>query len=170
MSDPISFSINGQSITAAAEDGDMALVDFLHEREGLTGTKFCCGIAVCHACTVAVRPQKNAPLEKVLSCTTPVEAVRGAEIMTIEGLGAPDKLEPLQEAFLEAFAFQCGYCTSGFLMSATVLLERLKISPVSEDELDGQIERWVGDNICRCSGYVRYVEAIRGVALQQMRG
>jgi aerobic-type carbon monoxide dehydrogenase small subunit (CoxS/CutS family) len=170
MSDPINFSINGQAISASADDGDMALVDYLHEREGLTGTKFCCGIAVCRACTVASRPQPNAPLEKLLSCTTPVDAVRGAEIMTIEGLGSPDNLAPLQEAFLEAFSFQCGYCTSGFLMAATVLLERLRISPVPEDALDAQIEHWVGDNICRCTGYVRYVEAIRRVALEQMRG
>lgn len=170
MNDSINFSINGQPVTASAEDADMALVDFLHEREGLTGTKFCCGIAVCRACTVASRPRKNAPLEKVLSCTTPVGAVKGADIMTIEGLGKPDNLAPLQKAFLELFAFQCGYCTSGFLMAATVLLERLEIAPVAEDELDRQIEHWVGDNICRCSGYVRYVEAIREVALQRMRG
>lgn len=165
MSGKIQFFVNDVAVEADSEDADLPLLDFLHEYLNLTGTKFCCGIGVCRACTVATRNSRNAPLEKTLSCSTPLSLINGIHVYTVEGLGSAENLAPLQQAFLEHFSFQCGYCTPGFLMAATVLLERLRLSPVTAGQLDGMIEEWVGNNVCRCTGYTRYVEAIREVAM-----
>ena len=164
MSDVIQFTVNGSAVSAEQEDSDMPLVDYLHENLNQTGTKFCCGIGVCHACTVISRNSPNAPAEKMLSCSTPVSAIDGMHITTIEGVGEPDKLSPLQQAFLENFSFQCGYCAPGFLMSATVLMERLQMQPVTQAVFEDMLKTWVGENICRCTGYMRYIDAIRQVA------
>ncbi|HEY7774167.1 MAG TPA: (2Fe-2S)-binding protein [Marinagarivorans sp.] len=166
----VQFYVNDNPVSASADDADMALVDYLHERQNLTGTKFCCGIGICRACTVAVRNQQSAPLEKLLSCSTPLSAISGRRVYTVESLAPNSHLTPLQQAFLKHFAFQCGYCTPGFLMAATALLEHLMITQVKESQLDGLIEQWVGGNICRCTGYIRYIEAIREVALPIVRG
>lgn len=139
------------------------LVDFLHDELGLTGTKFCCGIGVCRACTVAARNVPTAPEVPMLSCSTPVSAVDGYEIRTVESLGTEEDLSPIQKAFLEHFAFQCGYCTPGFAMAATILLDRLKQHPIREDQMDEVISEACGPHICRCTGYVRYYEAIKHV-------
>ena len=165
----ISFVLNGEETEAPSTDGDMALVDYLHERLGLTGTKFCCGIGECRACTVVTRNGPNAAMQTTLSCSTPVDSLTGLEIFTVEGLQQGDELLPLQQAFLRHFSFQCGYCTPGFLMATWVLLQKLQLSPISENELDDAIEQGVGRNICRCSGYVRYYQAIRELALPLTR-
>lgn len=169
MSAPIRFSINDRVVQADAGDADMALVDFLHERQDLTGTKFCCGIGVCRACTVATRSGDGALLEKTLACSTPVSAVENMAVYTVESLGSEQALAPLQQAFLEHFAFQCGYCAPGFLMAATAMLSHLQRAPVEESQLDDLMDTWVGGNLCRCTGYVRYMEAIRSVALPYTR-
>lgn len=88
------------------------------------------------------------------------------DIITIESQATHGQLSPLQEAFLTEFAFQCGYCTSGFLMAAVTLAENLQMSPVREDQLDTEIEKALGEHICRCTGYVRYYEATRKVLLK----
>ena len=165
MSSPVQFFINDKAVQASAEDSDMTLVDFLHERQNLTGTKFCCGIGVCRACTVATRNEQSTVLEKTLAFSTPVSFLEGQRIYTVESLGSEEILSPLQQAFLDHFSFQCGYCAPGFLMAATAMLSHLKVTPVSAAELDEVIETWVGGNLCRCTGYVRYLEAIRKVAL-----
>jgi aerobic-type carbon monoxide dehydrogenase small subunit (CoxS/CutS family) len=165
MSKSVQFFINDVAVQATADDSDMALVDYLHERKNLTGTKLCCGIGVCRACTVATRNQPGAPLEKMLACSTPVSFLQDMRIYTVEGLGNENALAPLQQAFLDNFSFQCGYCAPGFLMAATVLIDRLKATPVSASQLDEMMDNWVGDNLCRCTGYVRYKAAIRQVAL-----
>lgn len=170
MSASIPFKINDKAVQADIEDADMPLVDFLHERQNLTGTKFCCGIGVCRACTVATRNSDGALLEKTLACSTPVSAMRNMTVYTVESLGSEQALAPLQQAFLEHFSFQCGYCAPGFLMAATAMLSHLKSAPVEVSELDQVIETWVGGNLCRCTGYVRYMEAIREVALPYTRG
>jgi aerobic-type carbon monoxide dehydrogenase small subunit (CoxS/CutS family) len=170
MTQPVNFYINDKAVQADAGDSDMALIDFLHERQNLTGTKFCCGIGVCRACTVATRNQEGALLEKTLACSTPVSAVNDMRIYTVEGLGTQEALAPLQQAFLENFSFQCGYCAPGFLMAATAMLSHLKSAPVPVDQLDDVISNWVGGNLCRCTGYVRYMEAIRAVALPYTLG
>ncbi|USX14713.1 2Fe-2S iron-sulfur cluster-binding protein [Oxalobacteraceae bacterium OTU3CAMAD1] len=170
MTQPIRFHINDKPVQAEAGDADMALIDFLHERQDLTGTKFCCGIGVCRACTVATREKGDGVLEKTLSCSTPVSAVENMSIYTVESLGSEQALAPLQQAFLENFSFQCGYCAPGFLMAATAMLSHLKRAPVPASQLDAVMETWVGGNLCRCTGYVRYMEAIRKVALPYTLG
>ena len=159
----VELTINGEPTGPRQVSTDLALVDFLQEDLDLTGTKFCCGIGVCRACTVLVRPRPDAPSVPVLSCSTPVVAVNGAEITTVEGLANGEGLSDLQSAFLDHFAFQCGYCAPGFLPAATGLLERLETEPIRREEIDGAIEEAVGAHICRCTGYVRYHQAIRAV-------
>jgi aerobic-type carbon monoxide dehydrogenase small subunit (CoxS/CutS family) len=165
MSETIHFHVNDRPVKADAADADMPLIDYLHERHNLTGTKFSCGIGVCRACTVTTRNEKNALLEKTLACSTPVSACKDMRVYTVESLGSEEALAPLQQAFLENFSFQCGYCAPGFLMAATAMLAHLKNSPTQQSQLDGVMEQWVGGNLCRCTGYVRYMEAIRQVAL-----
>lgn len=145
---------------------DLPLVEFLNEELGLTGTKFCCGIGVCRACTVSVRRSESSPPVPVLSCSTPVRAVDGRSVTTVEGLaGADGQPNLLQQIFLDDFAFQCGYCTPGFLMATTVLMERLASAPIREARLGAAIEQAVGPHVCRCTGYVRYHQAIRRAVL-----
>jgi aerobic-type carbon monoxide dehydrogenase small subunit (CoxS/CutS family) len=165
MSTNVQFFINEKPVEASADDSDMSLLEFLQERQNLTGTKLCCGIGVCRACTVGTRNQADAPMQKTLACSTPVSFLQGMRIYTVEGLARDDALAPLQQAFLENFSFQCGYCAPGFLMAATALVERIKQVPTRASELDALMDTWVGDNLCRCTGYVRYKEAIRKVAL-----
>jgi aerobic-type carbon monoxide dehydrogenase small subunit (CoxS/CutS family) len=159
-------TVNGKLIEPRQVDADLPLVDFLQDELGLTGTKLCCGIGVCRACTVAVRNLPHAPEVPVLSCSTPVSAVNGQEIRTVEGLAVGGAPNPLQQAFLDHFAFQCGYCTPGFLMATTILVERLRARPIARAEVDAAIAEACGQHICRCTGYVRYYQAIRQVLLE----
>lgn len=163
MTGSVAFSVNGRPVQVGGADLDLPLVDYLHDELDVTGTKFCCGIGVCRACTVAVRRTQEAPLEVLLACSTPVSQLDGMALHTVEGLADGDDLHPLQHAVLTHFAFQCGYCTPGFLMAAWVLLDRLRRSPIPARELDAAIERALGQHICRCSGYVRYYQAVRAV-------
>lgn len=166
-SDSINFSIvlNGKPTAPKRVPADLRLIDFLNESEGLTGTKFCCGIGVCRACTVAVERVPGAQLEPLLSCSTAVAEVNGQGITTVEGLADEKGLSPLQTAFLEEFAFQCGYSTPGFLMAAHVLIDRLRRAPIRHEQVDETILEAVGQHVCRCTGYVRYYAAIRKVIL-----
>ncbi len=166
----VQFFVNDQPVQCSADDSDMNLIDFLHQRQNLTGTKFGCGAGVCRACTVATRNQPSAPLEKTLACSTPVSFMQGMRVYTVESLGSEEQLAPLQQAFLENFAFQCGYCAPGFLMAATAMLDHMQNHAVSKAGLDDLIMNWVGGNICRCTGYVRYLDAIRQVALPLTKG
>ncbi len=143
----------------------LMLADFLQESKNLTATRVCCGIGVCRACTVAVKHSAQESFEATRACITPVVSLDGATIKTTEGLAEADQLHPLQEAFLKNFSFQCGYSTSGFLMGAYSLLDKLRLAPVSADKIDEAILEGVGDNICRCTGYLRYYTAIKEVIL-----
>ena len=170
MSDAgIRIHVNGHPVTVPTADADMSLAEFLHERLDLTGTKVCCGIGVCRACTVGMRSSSEALMEKTLACVTLVSAVANQYVFTVESLADGNQLSPLQQTFLESFAFQCGYCTPGFLMAATAMLEHLKAYRIGADQLDAAIDMWVGGNLCRCTGYVKYREAIRKVAQLQMK-
>jgi aerobic-type carbon monoxide dehydrogenase small subunit (CoxS/CutS family) len=162
----VQLRVNSKPTEPRRVEADLPLLDFLQDELGLTGTKLCCGIGVCRACTVAVRSVPQAPAVPVLSCSTPVRAVNGQEIDTVEGLAGPHGLHPLQRSFLDHFAFQCGYCAPGFLMAATVLVERLRLSPIPRSECDAAIAEACGQHICRCTGYVRYHQAIRQVLLE----
>jgi aerobic-type carbon monoxide dehydrogenase small subunit (CoxS/CutS family) len=161
----LDVTINDERFHREAIDENLKLVDFLREEVGLTGTKFCCGIAVCRVCTVAVQGAPGAHQEAIRSCTTPVSDVNGRIVTTVEGLDRDGELHPLQKAFLENFSFQCGYSAPGFLMASYCLLDRLKRSPVPAQDVDAAIHDAVGQHICRCTGYVRYHRAIRQVIL-----
>ena len=166
----ISITINGQVVQRNVSD-DLALVDFLQEDLGLTGTKLCCGIGVCKACTVAVKQNPTSLSQPILACSTPAVLLNGQNITTIEGIAGgsnpPQKISPVQQAFLDHFAFQCGYCTPGFVMATTMLIERLRGAPVSIEALDAAIANAVGQHICRCTGYARYYRAIRAVIMSE---
>lgn len=171
----LAIVLNGQPLVREEVAPDMMLVDFLREELGLTGTKFCCGIAVCRVCTVSVAHRPGALEVATRACTTPLAEVNGRSVTTVEGLSRPPAdegagpgeadLHPLQQAFLDHFAFQCGYCCPGFLMASYALLDRLARQPVPRDAVDAAVEAAVGQHICRCTGYLRYHRAIRQVVL-----
>ena len=162
----LSLTINNERFTRDAIDGQMWLNDFLRDELNMTGTKFCCGIAVCRVCMVAVARVPGAQQQPVRSCTTSLHEVNGKIITTVEGLAKTGNLHPLQRAFLENFSFQCGYSAPGFLMAAYCLLDRLARSPIPKSAVDAAIQDAVGQHICRCTGYVRYHRAIRQVVLE----
>jgi len=151
MQRAISFELNGKPVRLSADPGRM-LLWVLREDLGLTGTKFGCGAGFCGACTVIVDS------EAVRSCATPVSAVEGKRVVTIEGLSRNGRLHPLQQAFLEHHAFQCGFCTPGMIMNAYALLLR-NPQPTRE-----QIIRAMDDNLCRCGSHPRIVAAIEQAA------
>jgi aerobic-type carbon monoxide dehydrogenase small subunit (CoxS/CutS family) len=160
----IDLRINGADASADDAEAGTTLLDYLHETRRLTGTKLACGIAVCRACTVAVRRHPGALLQTALACSTTLETLRGTEILTIEGVApSANALHPVQIAFLDAFAFQCGYCTPGFTMAALVLLDRLRLSPVAAADVPAAIEDVIGDHVCRCTGYAGYHQALEGL-------
>jgi aerobic-type carbon monoxide dehydrogenase small subunit (CoxS/CutS family) len=163
---PVQFTVNGQPIRTTVPD-DLPLVDFLQEELGLSGTRLCCGIGVCKVCTVKAQRVPSAQGQPMLSCSTPVALLQGQSITTVEGVGSPQSPSKVQQAFLDHFAFQCGYCTPGFVMATTMLMERLRVTPVARDQLDQAIEEAVGQHICRCTGYAKYYTAIAAVILAE---
>src|SRR5499433_3405049 len=146
----IKLTVNGapQAITI---DVRTSLLDLLRERLQLTGTKKGCDHGQCGACTVHVNGRR------VLSCLTMALLLDGQEITTIEGLGSPDNLHPMQAAFLEHDGYQCGYCTSGQIMSAVALLKE----PCGPNDAD--VKELMSGNICRCGAYANIVAAIQQV-------
>jgi len=165
----LTLKVNGKSYSLVALDTRTSLLDALREHLDLTGSKKGCDHGQCGACTVLVDGHR------VNSCLTLAAVVNGAEITTIEGLAHGDTLSPIQEAFLEHDAFQCGYCTPGQICSATALLEEHKhntLSTVSFEtgnltapELtDNEIRERMSGNICRCAAYPNIVAAVRAVA------
>jgi isoquinoline 1-oxidoreductase alpha subunit len=147
---PINFSVNGQPVRID-EEADAPLLWVLRDEIGLKGTKFGCGIGMCGACTVHVggRPTR--------SCITPISAVEGAEVTTIEGLD-PAGNHPVQQAWRELQAPQCGYCQSGQIMQAVVLLEDFP------NPTDADIDAVMTGNLCRCMTYSRIRDAIKKAA------
>ena len=133
-------------------DGEQPLLDVLRDNLGLTGTKFGCGEGQCGACTVLV---DGVPIR---SCRTPVGSVGPQQVTTIEGLEKDGRLHPLQQAFLDAGAMQCAYCTSGMIMSGFVLLTK------NPHPTDAEIVGFMEGNICRCGVYPRIVDAIKRAA------
>lgn len=161
----ISLTVNGTRHRIDAARGEERLLDFLHEELDLTGTKFCCGIGICRACTVKVVRPPAGVAEPVIACSTALRLLDGAEVSTVESLAQGEVLDPVQEAFLRHFAFQCGYCTPGFAMAARMFLDWLETAPLTEAELPAAIETALGSHVCRCSGYVRYHAAVAELAL-----
>ena len=152
----IRLSVNGvdKSITT---DSERRLLDVLREEFHLTGTKYGCGEGQCGACAVLVSGKR------LLSCISPITVAEGESVTTIEGLAQGDSLHEVQEAFLEEEAMQCGYCTSGMILSAVALLQ--KNPNPSEDE----IAAGMNGHLCRCNGYVKIVKAVKR-ASSAMRG
>jgi len=151
----VSIRINGQRFEAA--DASRNLLSFIRFDAGLTGTKYGCGEGLCGACTVLVDGQ---PLR---ACTSTVGAVAGGAITTIEGLAPEGALHPVQQAFIEESAMQCGYCIPGFIMTSVALLNR------NAQPSDGQIREALSLNICRCCTYQRILAAVAR-ASQEMTG
>ncbi len=145
--DEVSFTLNGKPVTVKA-DGERKLLYVLRTELGLTGTKYGCGEGFCGACTVVV------DREAVRSCRTPLKDVAGKSVVTIEGLATGDKLHPLQEAFAEHDALQCGYCTPGMIMNAYAML--LSNPHPSHEQIVEEME----GNLCRCGAHHRIFKAI----------
>jgi aerobic-type carbon monoxide dehydrogenase small subunit (CoxS/CutS family) len=145
------LNVNGAARTVSAAS-DRTLLSVLRDDLDLTGAKYGCGEGQCGACTVLVDGTA------VRSCVTSVAAVAGKRITTIEGLEQNGKLHPVQQAFLEAEAFQCGYCTPGMIMAAAALLEK------TEKPSETEIRRQMNGHLCRCGTYPRIVAAVRVAA------
>ena len=151
----ITFDLNGRTVSARSPD-DTPLLWVIHDELGLTGTKFGCGIGFCGACTVHVEGRATR------SCITPLRAVAGAKVTTIEGLD-PQGKHPLQIACLELQVPQCGYCQSGQIMQAATLLKDFP------NPSDRDINAVMAGSVCRCMTYVRIRKAIK-LAAAKMRG
>ena len=152
----ISFKLNGEPVSLTV-DSERKLLWVLRTDLGLTGTKYGCGVSLCGACTVLVGN------DAVRSCRLPVKYVRGKEVTTIEGLSKNGRLHPVQQAFIEQDALQCGFCTPGMILNACSLL--LKNPEPSEAEIIQQMD----DNLCRCGAYNRIIRAIQS-ASRRMKG
>jgi aerobic carbon-monoxide dehydrogenase small subunit len=154
----IRLAVNGK-VYEARLPTSMTLADFLRDDLNLIGCRIGCDQAVCGACTVLVDETPRA------ACATFVWAVSGACILTIEGLSGSDRsLHPLQTAFLEADAFQCGYCTAGMILAAKALLD------CNPDPDEADIRSWLSGNLCRCTGYQMIVEAVLSAAAAIRKG
>jgi len=147
----LTMTLNGEEVTIEVRP-DALLVDVLRDQLELTGTKEACGEGECGACTVLLDG------EPVTSCLVPALKAQGREVMTVEGLASGGELHPLQKAFIEHGAVQCGYCTPGMLMSAKALLDR------NPHPTEGEIRQAISGNLCRCTGYVKIVEAIKAAS------
>ena len=151
----ISFNLNGSTVTVQAE-ADTPLLWVIRDEVGLTGTKFGCGAALCGACTVHLN---GTPIR---SCQTPVSAVAGKKVATVESLST-DSSHPLQKAWVKHQVPQCGYCQSGQLMSAAALLSKNK------NPSDADIDNAMSGNLCRCGTYNRIRAAIKDAAAEMRR-
>lgn len=156
MEKPISFQLNGK-ITEVLLEPKHTLLWVLRNHFGLTGTKYGCGLGFCGSCTVLIDQ------EPVRSCTLAISEVAGKNVVTIEGLAKNGKLHPVQKAFVEHDALQCGFCTSGMVMNATGLLLK-NPSPTTQE-----IKAGMENNLCRCGAHVRIIEAVH-TASDEMKG
>ena len=151
MNVTVRLTVNGTE-SRITTDPQRRLLDVLREELQLTGTKYGCGEGQCGACLVLLDG------EPARSCLLPVTAADRKSVVTIEGLGRGDALHPVQEAFLEEGALQCGYCTSGMILAAAALLRK------TPDPTDAEIVAGMNGHLCRCNGYVKTVNAVRRAA------
>lgn len=153
MTQTINLDVNGRSVSVDVDDPDMPLLYVLRNDLELKGPRFGCGLGQCGACTVLVDDTS------VRSCSVPVSAFGdGKKITTLEGLGTPDRLHPIQAAFIEEQAVQCGYCINGMIMEAASLLSTNK-KPSGEEIRDA-----LANNLCRCGTHVRIIRAVQRAA------
>lgn len=160
----LSLTINGQTHGPVDVRDDLSMNDFLREMLGMTGTKFGCGAAQCLSCAIIVDEPDGSSYTSP-TCVAPAVNFDGKSIRTVEGHAKDGQLSALQQAFIDHFAFQCGYCTAGFLNEGQVLLERLARAPVTREALELTIAGALDGHLCRCTGYIRYHEAVRDVIL-----
>jgi nicotinate dehydrogenase subunit A len=158
MTQTVDFEVNGNPASVTPASDDTPLLDVLRNILGLMGTRFGCGLEQCGCCTVLIdgRPEK--------SCAKPMWSVAGKAVTTIEGLGTKEKPHPLQQAFLDEQAGQCGYCLSGIIVSAKALLDR-NPSPTR-----AEIAAALDGNICRCGSHNRILRAIQKAAAVMRNG
>ncbi|WP_226781668.1 (2Fe-2S)-binding protein [Oceaniglobus trochenteri] len=165
----VTMRINGEKTGPVDLPEDLMLLEYLHEYLNLTGTRYGCGQGVCRAC--AVIHDGAAGAEPIPACITGVAWANGRSFRTVEGHATRDddgnvtQLTSVQQAFLDHFSFQCSYCTSGFVAAATALVERLEAAPIAPEDVEDVVLDALNENICRCTGYVRYLEATRDVIL-----
>ncbi len=150
---PLQLTVNGEPVRAEVEPGTL-LVDLLRDRLGLTGTHIGCDTSQCGCCVVHVDGTA------LKSCTLLAVSAQGSDVVTIEGLAKGDALHPMQKAFHESHALQCGYCTPGMIMSALTLLER------NPDPSETEIREGLEGNLCRCTGYHNIVRAVLAAAAE----
>ena len=148
----MTLNVNGKPVAITADDQQMPLLYALRDDLGLHGARFGCGLGQCGACTVLVDGKA------MRSCVMPVATIGSKKIVTLEGLGGPGQLHPLQRAFIDEQAVQCGYCINGMIMQSAAFLAKTK-SP-SED----QIKQALADNLCRCGTHVRILRAVKRAA------
>ncbi len=153
----VSFKINGKKVTLDAAP-EARLLDVIREDLGLTGTKEGCSKGECGACSVIVDG------DLVDSCIFPVAQAEGREITTIEGLSPGGKLHPIQKAFIDAGAVQCGFCTPGMVLAAKALLDK------KSDPSDADIKEALSGNLCRCTGYTKIKNAVKKASRNEERG
>jgi aerobic-type carbon monoxide dehydrogenase small subunit (CoxS/CutS family) len=162
MPSELKFQLNGKETTVSSETG-RSLLEMLREDLKMTGTKYGCGEGACGACTVLVDGKPT------FSCTTPANEAAGKKVATIEGLadGVPadgnNKLHAVQQAFCDAMAYQCGYCTPGMIMASVALLEQ------TAKPSEADISKALNGHLCRCCGYVNIVEAVRRASTELSR-
>jgi aerobic-type carbon monoxide dehydrogenase small subunit (CoxS/CutS family) len=150
----IRFTLNGAPVSASIKPHE-TLIDVLSQHFELKGARESCGQGLCGCCTVYVDSKA------VSSCLYLAWFVDGAKVVTVEGLGSGDTLDPVQEAFIDAYAFQCGFCTPGFVMMVKQLLD------IHTDPTDEQIRHYLTGNLCRCSAYPEIVDAVKLAALRR---
>lgn len=148
----LKLDVNGSARGVEVDDPQTPLLYVLRNDLGLTGTRFGCGLAQCGACTVLVDGRA------VRSCSTAVSAVQGKRVTTIEGVGSPERPDPLQVAFIEEQAAQCGYCTAGMIVSARALLAQ------TPRPTESQVRQALAGNLCRCGSQARVLRAVMRVA------
>jgi len=153
METTLTVTVNGTRYSLAGLEPRLLLSDFLREELALTGTHVGCEHGVCGACTVLMNG------DSVRSCLTLAIQASGADITTVEGLGTPDEMSALQEAFREHHGLQCGFCTPGMLITAEDLIRKY---PLATDE---EIRQGLSGNLCRCTGYQNIVAAVRAAAV-----
>lgn len=152
----ITLNVNGYPYTIETYPHH-TLLDVLRDQLDITGPKECCGVGECGACTILLNGKA------VNACLILAVEVDGCEIVTIEGLGGPENLSPMQQAFVDAGAVQCGFCTPGMIMAAQYLIDT-NPNPTEED-----VRVALAGNLCRCTGYVRIIEAVLSVANERLQ-
>ena len=158
MPQTVAFTVNGRDVSVTVTHDDTPLLDVLRNQLRLTGTRFGCGLEQCGCCIVLIDGKP------VKSCGRAIASVAGRSVTTIEGLGTPEKPHPLQQAFLEEQAGQCGYCLSGILISAKALLD------INPSPSRAEIAHALDDNLCRCGAHNRILRAVEKAAARLREG